>query len=652
MVEFPKPNKFILSFTENIYGTTYECEPDNWADIEMGLSRKGLGVIGEITNEFVFSGIAGKIIKLIFETDKILTMDFYKRQNDMSYLLFHTYTTNFTEYSWDGKAHITFSDNQYFQDLENNKGTDYTFTVPDTLKMLYSGVSSYRTNTIKAIEAEMSLFTGSVLRILKGARIQSDYTLYHEFNPSGYSDSFIIRCIRAKTSDVKTKLGSISFRLLGTPSPTSQVRLYKISGVTATVIRAWDSTNSVYDDGYTVLYFSDGEEYTDTVSMLADDYLVLALYNTVANTGSIYEGSSTMSLITFEESNFQDLQVNAVTHEWLLGAILDKINPNIELTYNLPKNSDSPAFTTLLVSATSLTRQTAQTITCSFENIMKSLRCIYGADYKFLGQSLTVDYPYTFFSGTKAMDVIPINEPVFSANNEHVYNKVTVGWDTDDDIDSGSLEFNCKNVFSLNTKRTNELELIHPFKGSMYTIEQYLRDKQTNSSKTDNKDTDIFIFAVSHYTTVAELYRDFTSVDIPTTAFNVPLSPMRMLIANAAYLGISTYDITPQAIFLSTDRKADITTQCGYEADIIEENNGVSTTPLGLAMATPLFLPIDVELKTPIKLWTLADINDNLYNYFEYIDLKTKLTHKFYINDISLRLTKVNSQSWIGIYGQ
>jgi len=69
-------------------------------------------------------------------------------------------------------------------------------------------------------------------------------------------------------------------------------------------------------------------------------------------------------------------------------------------------------------------------------------------------------------------------------------------------------------------------------------------------------------------------------------------------------------------------------------------------------MATPLFLPTNVEIKTALKLWTLASINDNLYKYFEFTDLRTKLTHKFYINDISLRLTKVNSQSWIGIYGQ
>ena len=658
----PKKTKFVLKFTSNIYGTDYECEPDNWADVELGLSRT-FAVNKEITSEFIFSGTAAKIIKLIYDTSGylgVLTMEMYKLQNDWYYELFHTFTADFKTYLWDRKAHITFKENDYQKQIDDNKGIDYTFTMPTSTQLSYSGVNTIRTNQIKVIPSVLNAST-STTRVIKGARITANSSLYYDFSPKIYNvlgsqvgswnDFFAIQTIRAKTATYEVRLGSLTIEVSGRLLTSwSRVELRKVAPNNTTIfIKVWTSLSTTYNaerDVSTVL-FSDGATYTYDVATIAGDMIYLTFYDTdITNqTCTVIEGTTTLKLLSDEESAFQNYSVNAVSHEWLLAQILDKINPDIELIYNLPDNTDTVS--TILVPASSLRNQSTQEITCSFEKVMKSLKCLYGAEYKLSGQTLTVDYPSAFFVNSKAMDVVPINTPKLSYSTNHVYNKVTVGYETDDDIINGEFEFNCKNTFTLNSSVSNELDLIHPFKGSMYTIEQYLSNK-SNDNKTDDKDTDIFIFAVGSYTTTATLYRDITYSSLPATAYNIPISPMRMLIANGAYLGVSMYKGTPQAVFQSTDRYALVTTQCSYESAVIKENNGTSAEPLGLAMASPLFLPETIEFETALKLWDMSDINDNLYKYFEITDLKTNIVYKFFIGDISIRLTRINSQNWLG----
>lgn len=662
MEEMPKETKFLLQFVSNIYGTQYECEPDNWSEVELGLSRK-MAVNKEITSEFIFSGTAGKIIKLIYDTYGYLgtlTMVMSKRQNDWSYSVFHTFTADFRTFMWDNKAHITFKENITQKQIDDNMGIDYTFTMPTTTQLNYSGVNTIRNNTIKVIPAVLNAST-STTRVIKGARTISNSSLYYDFSPKIYNvlgnyvgswnDYYAIQTIRAKTSTYNVRLGTLTIEVEGRLLTSwSRIELRKMTpNGTITYIKVWTSISTLYNedtDTSTVL-FSDGATYSYDVATNAGDMIYLTFHDTDITdlTCTVIEGTTTLSILSDEESPYQEVYMNAVTHQWLLAKILDKINPDLILSYNLPDNTDTVS--TLLVPSSSLRGQGVQEITCSLEKVLKSLKCLYGADYRLSGETFTIDYADSFFTNSKAIDVVPIDEIKISYSPEHVYNKVVVGYDTDDDIVNGEFEFNCKNTFTLNTSSSQELDLIHPFKGSMYTVEQYLRDK-SDDNKTDNKDTDIFIFAVGTYTSTATLYRDFTSSDIPATAFNVPISPMRMLIANARYLGVSMYKGTPQAVFQSTDRKANITTICAYESDIIEEDNGTSSTPLGIAMASPLFLPETIEFTTGIKLWNMTTINDNLYKYFEITDLKTNLTHRFYIGDISLRLTRINSQNWIG----
>jgi hypothetical protein len=94
--------------------------------------------------------------------------------------------------------------------------------------------------------------------------------------------------------------------------------------------------------------------------------------------------------------------------------------------------------------------------------------------------------------------------------------------------------------------------------------------------------------------------------------------------------------------FASTDRKADYFTPYG---GVTLYENALSTS----LIPEPLFLPLSVEFDTALKLWTLASINDNLYKYWELVNKNTSQTYKIWIKDVTLQLTRVNSQSWKGI---
>jgi hypothetical protein len=433
-------------------------------------------------------------------------------------------------------------------------------------------------------------------------------------------------------------------------------------------------------------WFSDTTERTITTECFAGEYLLLCFYDTGINPVDVQILSATsvmMTIVATESSPFQNHIFPVVSHEWLLTELLKTIAPTATLDYNLPAYDSGYPQIPVLTSSDALGRirrrlstdlpvvplmqESLPTITCSLEDVIKSLRCLYGAYYDVTGTTVRIDYPTTFFSDTLAMEVTPVTEPEFQSDMTHVYNRVTVGYETDDDVFNGQLEFNCKNTFTIaNTQmKDKELDLIHPFIGSMYTIEQFLVDKEESTSTTKESDNKVFIFSVHPFnqgtiTTKTILYRGTIGGQqiasygtLPSTAFNIPLSPMRMLMANAAYLGISVWKKTKALVFISTDRNASVRTLCPWEttyASGVTENNALTGQPLSTLMATPLFLPETVSFDTAQKLWTLDAINDNLYKYFTFTDKKTLAVHKFYIKDVTLRLTSINSQSWIGLY--
>jgi len=246
------------------------------------------------------------------------------------------------------------------------------------------------------------------------------------------------------------------------------------------------------------------------------------------------------------------------------------------------------------------------------------------------------------------MDVVPINGVKIKADTEHVFNRVEVGWDTDDDIDNGQFEPLCKNVFSISSDvQDKTLDLVSPFKGSPYTVEQYMKEKALESSKTKQQDNDVFVFCVHPFeeSDNTTLYRDHLPA---STLFNIPLTPMRFLIANGNYIGVSLYNRSKRLIYVSTDRTASGRFRLAYDAGYIDEDDGLNFG-LSNALSAALFRPEAIKLSTCVKTPNKAAIDAMRHKYFTSIDEKNGITYDFYINDVSLPLTVGKEQEWRGL---
>jgi len=644
------------------YGDALEAEatPNNWRDVEMGIARNGVefGVNREITSEFTFSRNAAEIIRNLstqYGMKAVCALRFEKRKDDWTYADFNTFKLDFSTISNEGRnTSIRCLENSVRKQIDDNKSTPYDLVLPKDLILDYVGVSKDRTNKLSARNGDTDKYSSS------NYFIPSNRT---QIAPSDLftisSKSMNATCKVANTASIELKIGSV---YVGTNYTSENCRLQIVKIKTNGSAEVLTSTSGVYCsfektgfggtiNGINYAYtarFDLNATYNFTTAFLANEKL--AFWWTRGGSSSTFAvcqaTGTTLRIITTEASIFQNVQIPIVTYKWAVEQILAKIAPTASLTYNLPVLTSSKGFVTVLTSSTGLQKADAPVITLKFTDLMKALQCEYGADYDVTGSVVRIDYPETFFTATKACDVIPINGVKTEIDTTHVYNKVRVGYETDENAVNGTLEVNCINTFTIESGLTEEkeLDLVHPFKGSMYTIEQFMSDKSDDSTKTKTSDNDIFVFAVGNFTTTATLYRTYiTQGNLPAMAYNLPISPMRLLMANGKYLGVSYTSI----IFSSTGRKADYNCQFPWESTMTYEN--AMNSSLAILMASPLFLAQKISFETAIRIQDLAFINANLYNYYELVDNNAGKTYKMWIKDITLRLTAVNAQSWVGM---
>lgn len=677
MQEMPKPNKFILSY----YGQSAEVEPDNHADIELLLSRAdGHGVDKAFTTDFTFSRSASKIFQALdaqYGKSTICTMSFYKRDDSQTALengtlwnmvLFATLSADFSTYSLDnGIVSISFTENSVRKQIDDNKSTDYDIPLNDTIPatgaqrtLLYTGVTTDASNQLTGISGNMEKLTGvNKFLIQANHSTSAPSTTFNYFNDDETVINYMrLVALKDNTPTIEVKLGTIIIKVIdSTPSVFQKIRLVKIllNGSHVELFK-WVFP-SWYQDLTAVYYtFADDEIHTiNTVEFIAGETLAWMFESSVEGDAIVQSiENNYLKVVSVESTVFVTYPIKVCTYKWLLQQILLNIAPACTLNWLLPDADDELAkMVTCLSSSSALAQMENPYITSNFDKIMKALSVEYSAGYKIEGSTITVCRISEMYTDVKAMDVLPIEGVVENNDDTHVFGRVVVGYETDDDVENGTLEFNCKNTFTIPNTLANdkELNLVHPFKGGCYTIEKFLKNKKQSSTTTQTSDNKIFVFSVDPFVEagITELYRQGVFGG-NGTEFNVPISPMRLLMQNARYLGISTHpSATPQLIFTSTDKKADVTFKCALLDNVdITENDGTQDY-LSTPMQNPLFLPKTIDFQTGLRLWNMDTINASLYKYFELYDKNANKTYKYYINDLSLRMTEVDSQEFSGL---
>jgi hypothetical protein len=617
--------------------------------MSMALSRDLFGIKRETTSRLSFTGTAATALTSCFTGKITVFLALYRRNADWSMTIVRTWKADFSTYERDGDTvSLEFASSSVREEIERNKGTAYEIPLP-TDRLLYDGINRDATNQVTGLKGGCYQIGGAPSWLLPGAHSMSE--------PSSFTfDNYKITCTSTAAITLTITIGRVtiyqdkssfySHLYLSKESTSGEIYHFKIFSPVG------GSGN--YPD------FSDSNTYTWTFTMYSGEILYF-YFNSPSDPEAvqvIQASALRLNIVSYGAQAFTDYPIQIITAEDVIEALLAKmcITPPT-LTYSLTHTYYLPALT----SAQGLSQQDDPVINVSFDDVMKMLLCLYGADYELTDDTVTDDTiltiapAATFLSSTAAETLVSVRGVKTKLQKQHIYGRVTVGYETDEGAKNGTFDPLCKNTFKLGDSE-NELDLVCPFKASPTTIEQFLLDKNASSSTTKDSDTSVFLFCVAPIVSgQTSLYKTHTFYERPNmyllneNYYNVPFSPMRMLIANARYLKVSLWDTTNAPVFISTDRTAQMRSIIpATETTEVIEYNGASAA-LTAGMATPLYKPISVEMSCVMDYWYRTKINTYPRRYFTAMDEKSGITYNFFINDVSLPLTKRETTDFLGL---
>lgn len=687
----PKENKFTLRYkstfswvdTSGVIHQGYktaDVEPYNWPDFEMAITRQDLVADREITSELEFAHL--EIISKARSAGKDLELIFSKRNNDWTYSEIATFTADMTTYREEReRIRLSFIENSIRKKLVDNASVKYDIDVPiqatrtpnpDAYTLLYTGLS----RDIENVFAPALVSFDSPSTVIPGVLVKRTAT-----DRLLFADKMGATSLYSGNYTIKYKLGKIV--ILGHAHQRRDASTYKMrlnkytAGTLVRTIKEWPCTNKAdYLGDYCLYTFEDSAEYSQIINLNVNESLVLEVTSKMLSEVHSYE-ETRLSFSYITESLYSNYMVYGMTQKQALTALLAKITP-CTLVYNIPD-------TLFLASESCLAQSLEAKLSLTLDDIKKSLRCS-GAALSVSGTTVTVDYVDNLFSGTLGGTLVPINNPVFEYSNEHVYGSVRVGYKVNNDAEKSIF---CENVFKLSDDK-KELDLVSPFKASPYDIEEALDKLRTSSTKKQEYSEDIFIFDINAFDSYnqATLNKDYYLRNGIGGEYNLRLSPMNILLSNERYLLVSgnpvfassdgedgatikgfvrysSYTNLTDAITNLTDRALNITVrfldvsigQIRYynytgatieDADWLDTGNWTEVFYLEEReiefTKDPLFYPYSIVFDTSQRLTTL-----DTTKYYAVVDNFSNKTYNFFINDISLQLTKVESQSWNGI---
>lgn len=658
MIE-PEENIFRLQWVPDDVEFTLDTTPTNWGDMEMGLQREFLAIKREVTNALTFDSEASQAITNAMNGNYLITLTLLRKQNDWTMLPIRTWSADMKTYKTSrGMVSISFKSSTAREEIEQNKGTKYDIPLGAS-NLSYSGIDIDTTDVV----------SGVIKKVTDGSPLHyspSNWLIFGNHSTVSSTElsfsNFKVTSLVAKPVTVSVKVGSMVMYM-----PSDECNIFSTlmlihyrNGNVVSHLHTWSYPHlGIGPSGTTYLRFEDYTYRDSTVTMAIGDDICL-IYSTSDRPSYINITSAPdlrMQVSGFEVSPYTDYPIQVDTMPTLITALLAKMCVTAPtLTYNLTENVN---FLPVLSSAQGLSQTPNPIITVSFEDIMKCLFMLHGADYEVLdgaGDDLILDIrPMTdLMSNTQAEVLEAVNGIEVTRSNEHVYGTVKVGYETDENAKNGQYDPMCINTFKLGDSDA-ELDLVCPFKASPTTIEAFIKDKKTSSSTTKDSDTSVFLFcAYLNIDGDYRLYRGHRIISTPTpylvnaNYFNIPYTPMRILTNVGRYLKVSRWNNAEPIEFISTERTAQLTSNLfpNYLVYVSEDTPSVDQR---LSMERPLFLPFDVDFEAETEPFTKDEINGNPRKYYTITDIITGETYNLYINDLTLPLTKRKTATFTGL---
>ena len=303
----------------------------------------------------------------------------------------------------------------------------------------------------------------------------------------------------------------------------------------------------------------------------------------------------------------------------------------------------------VFTSGTGIRQNTNATIKISLEDFFKAVKPFMVGLGIENGQLIIEDLRY-FFQQPQIIDLGIVDDVSIDVAEDLIYNTLKVGYknNTYDNV-NGTDEFNVTQQWTLPiTKVTKELDLISSARADMTGIELTrlnLTGKTTTDSSSDNEFFILNINTVpetiqgrSAYRLFRKAYQSIEGLLHPNQAFNIELSPKRMLLRYLPFLSSILDRQFGQIIFQTGDKNAGLITIFPDPYQLIVESGSISGN------SDKLFLPYYFNVTTEVPFNYTEIMNTNPYGKIKFTYKETSYTG--YMFDGGIKPAVNDRQAW------
>ena len=269
-------------------------------------------------------------------------------------------------------------------------------------------------------------------------------------------------------------------------------------------------------------------------------------------------------------------------------------------------------------------------VSASLNDCLSSLRKILGFGYNFMaaggdGKPVVSIKPLAKFypKNTKIGHVWSAHNLQIKPYENAIFNRVEVGYDGLGEGETNDIdEFNCKMEFALNNIYSNKaINLVSKYRADMYGFENIARQILEEEKKTTSTSAYTDVWLIDADKSSSDMYKLYRGSELVATylaaggsAFNVFLSPKRILFRNAGLIAGAVYPYDEQSV-LATYVSSERQTKMRQTIDGVEQKERGNLENKGLSR---LFQPFLFTFYTHYDVQLISKIKSNPYGYVEF----------------------------------
>lgn len=502
-----------------------------WDEITFALIRgENNGINSEQSAPIFFSEEQRDFIKSKFALYGVfakIDLRIDKRNEDWTYSEFNRFSIDFFKYSDD----LRFISNQLiecnFRSLINsNIDTEFDINLSDEnifpIQYTYLPTSSLNTlqassgqnilNQIVNVNSTTTISYSSILSKRASRALSNNFNFVDENDdPYKYFRMDLLRNLTA-LDDVKIKV-KVKF--------TIEAENFLSPAVSSTLILSYGDNTKQYTPTYTTI---NGGKRIDTFDYPEEELLIIGnqgsqiRFDFEQNIGVVANFYWSLPNVTdgdfftiktdeIYESDEDAVKINIKTStiENAISQILYKLNSTLILDYKIDYFTSNKPYIPLLTSTFLLYDN--NTLRVKLSDLLKTLDLEYGigVDLSVINgnPTFTIDYDTNFYINEESV-LVESKYVKINYDEKHFFNSIKVGSDTstDKDVYLGAEAFICEKNFILDTQITTdnkkELNLFHPYKIDMYSIDKWIKSSLNDTqSKKNDSSSDIAVFCCS-----------------------------------------------------------------------------------------------------------------------------------------------------------